>query len=104
MVIHLKGRGLVILSGCAHAGIINTLLYARKITRVEAVHAVIGGFHLSGLAFEPLIDWTIEELKKMSPEVIVPMHCTGWKAIKKFSEKFPSSFILNSVGSKFTLK
>jgi 7,8-dihydropterin-6-yl-methyl-4-(beta-D-ribofuranosyl)aminobenzene 5'-phosphate synthase len=69
----------------------------------EQVYAVLGGFHLSGASFEPIIEETINELKKMGPKVLVPMHCTGWKAIKRFSEEFPASFILNSVGSLYTL-
>jgi len=47
---------------------------------------------------------TITEFKRIKPEVIIPMHCTGWRAIKRFSEEFPSSFILNSVGTKIGLK
>lgn len=103
LLINLKGKGLVILSGCSHAGIINTVMFAKKITGVQKIHAVMGGFHLSGLSFEQIIKKTIEELKKIAPEIVVPMHCTGWKAIQRFSEEFPSSFILNSVGSKFVL-
>lgn len=103
VIINLRGKGLVVVSGCSHAGIINTVLFAEKITGIQRVHTILGGFHLSGPAFEPLIESTIVELKKMAPEIIVPMHCTGWKAIKKFSEEFASSFILNSVGSRFTL-
>ena len=103
LVLNLKGKGLVVLSGCAHAGIINTILHAQKITGIREVHAVIGGFHLSGPIFEPIIEETIRELKEMKPAVIVPMHCTGWNAIERFSQEFPASFILNSVGSRFTL-
>ena len=103
LVLNLKGKGLVVLSGCAHAGIINTILHAQKITGIRKIHAVIGGFHLSGPFFEPIIEETIRELKEMEPAVIVPMHCTGWKAIERFSQEFPASFILNSVGSRFTL-
>ena len=103
LVILLKGKGLVVISGCAHSGIINTILCSRNLTGAEKVHAVLGGFHLSGSAFEPIIGETVLELKKFSPEVLVPMHCTGWKAIQRFSNEFPASFILNSVGSHFVL-
>ncbi|EFK06647.1 metallo-beta-lactamase domain protein [delta proteobacterium NaphS2] len=103
LVIHLKDKGLVIISGCAHAGIVNTVQYARKLTGVKTIHGIIGGFHLSGPAFEPIIDQTIDALGEMAPQVIVPMHCTGWKAIERFSRAFPSSFVLNSVGSSFKL-
>ena len=103
LVIHLKKKGLVVISGCSHAGIINTALYAREIAETETIHAVLGGFHLSGPFFEQIIEDTIKELKQMKPEVVVPMHCTGWKAIQRFSEEFPDAFVLNSVGSKITL-
>jgi len=103
LAIHLKGKGLVVISGCSHAGIINTVLFSNKMTGVQSTYAVLGGFHLTGSFFEPIIEVTIEEMKKMAPKVLVPMHCTGWKAVKRFSEAFPSAFILNSVGSKITL-
>jgi 7,8-dihydropterin-6-yl-methyl-4-(beta-D-ribofuranosyl)aminobenzene 5'-phosphate synthase len=103
LVIHLKGKGLVIVSGCAHAGIVNTVLHAKKITGVNKVYAVIGGFHLSGPTFEPIIEQTVKALKEMNLKMIVPMHCTGWKAIQRFSEAFPDSFVLNSVGTTFSL-
>lgn len=103
LVVHLKNKGLVVISGCAHAGIVNTVEYARKITGVKTIYGIIGGFHLSGPAFEPIIEQTIAELRKMAPKIIVPMHCTGWKAIERFSRAFPASFVLNSVGSRFTL-
>ena len=103
LVVNLKGKGLVIIAGCSHAGIINTIFYAEKMTGVEKVHTVLGGFHLSGPIFEPIIEETIKELKKMAPKILIPMHCTGWKAIQRFSDEFPSSFVLNSVGSEFKL-
>jgi len=103
LVIHLKKKGLVVISGCSHAGIINTALCAREIAGTETIHAVLGGFHLSGPFFEQIIEDTIKELKQMKPAVVVPMHCTGWKAIQRFSEEFPDAFVLNSVGSKITL-
>jgi len=103
IVIKIKDKGLVIISGCSHAGIINTVFYAKKITGIDKIHAVLGGFHLSGPIFEPIIEKTIIEFKKINPTVIIPMHCTGWEAIKRFSEEFPSSFSLNSVGTKIGL-
>jgi len=98
----LKGKGLVVIGGCSHAGIVNTVLYGKKITGAQTVHAVLGGFHLAGPLFEPIIGDTIDALKAMAPEVVVPMHCTGWKAIRRFSDALPSAFVLNSVGSTFS--
>ena len=99
----LKGKGLVVVSGCAHAGIVNTLMFAQKTTGEQKVHAVLGGFHLSGPFFEKFHDPTVAALKKINPDVLMPMHCTGWKAIQRFQKEFPESFVLNSVGSKVML-
>jgi len=103
LVINLAGKGLVVISGCAHAGIVNTVEYAKKLTGEETIHAVLGGFHLTGPFFEKIHEATIEGLKQMEPEVVMPMHCTGWRAIQKFQKEFASNFVLNSVGSKLTL-
>ncbi len=104
LIINLGDKGLVVISGCSHSGIINTVRHAQKITGIRDVHAVIGGFHLSGAFFELIIEDTINEMKRFSPKVLVPMHCTGWAATIRFFREFPSSFILNSVGSKITLE
>jgi len=102
VVMNLKGKGLVILSGCAHAGIINTVNYAREVTGVQKVHAVMGGFHLSGILFEAIIGRTVEEMKKIDPDYIIPCHCTGRKAIMEFERALPEKFILNMAGTKLT--
>jgi len=103
LIINLGNKGLVIISGCAHAGIINSVLYAVELTGNKKIHAVIGGFHLTGAVMEPSIEPTIEEMKKMAVQVISPMHCTGFKAITRFAEEMPDAFILNSVGSRIIL-
>lgn len=101
LVVKVKGKGLVIISGCAHAGIINTVEYAKRITGTDKVHAVIGGFHLTGRLFDPIIQPTIDEMKKIKPDYVVPMHCTGWKAINRFAEEMPEQFLLNTVGTTY---
>jgi len=103
VLIHVKGKGLAVVSGCCHAGIINTIFHARSITKTDKVYAVLGGFHLSGPLFEPIIGRTITELKRIGPEVIVPMHCTGWRAMNEFAKQMPEQFVLNSVGTRFIL-
>ncbi|MBW1679175.1 MAG: MBL fold metallo-hydrolase [Deltaproteobacteria bacterium] len=103
IVVHLKGKGLVIITGCAHSGIINTIHYAQKLTGVMPVYAIIGGFHLSGPAFEPIIDKTLEKLKALKPAIISPMHCTGWKATVEIAKQMPHQFVLSSVGTTLTL-
>lgn len=101
LVVKLKGKGLVVISGCAHAGIINTVEHAKKITGTEKVHAVLGGFHLTGQVFDPIIQPTIKEMKRINPDYVVPMHCTGWKAINRFAEELPDKFLLNTVGTTY---
>jgi 7,8-dihydropterin-6-yl-methyl-4-(beta-D-ribofuranosyl)aminobenzene 5'-phosphate synthase len=102
LIINIKNKGLVVISGCAHSGIINTVRHAQKITGIKKVHAVLGGFHLTGPLFEKVIPPTIASLKEIAPEVIAPMHCTGWKAITQFAEAMPDQFVLNTVGTTYT--
>ena len=104
VVMHLKNKGLVILSGCAHAGIVNTVQYAIETTGVTQVHAIMGGFHLSGPFFEPIIDRTAEALQNFKPAYVIPTHCTGRKAIMEIEKKMPNQFILNMSGTKLTFQ
>jgi 7,8-dihydropterin-6-yl-methyl-4-(beta-D-ribofuranosyl)aminobenzene 5'-phosphate synthase len=104
LILNLEGRGLVLITGCCHAGLINTLHYAEKITGIKKVHAVLGGFHLSGAAFAPIVENTIEALSQINPEIIIPMHCTGWQSTHRLAEAFPKAFILNSVGTTYILE
>lgn len=103
IIINLREKGLVVLTGCGHAGVINTLLHARVATGVSVIHAVIGGFHLTGTAFEPVIAPTIESLKEIGPKVIVPQHCTGWRATGRIAQELPDAFIPSSVGTRWVL-
>jgi 7,8-dihydropterin-6-yl-methyl-4-(beta-D-ribofuranosyl)aminobenzene 5'-phosphate synthase len=103
LVFNVKGKGLVIISGCAHAGIINTIRYAQKITATSRIYAVLGGFHLAGKGFENRIKPTVDELELINPELIVPSHCTGWRALYAIGEKLPDAFAPNSVGNLYSL-
>jgi len=104
IAVNVKGCGLVVIGGCSHAGIINTVRHARKLVGIEELHAVMGGFHLSGPLFESVIAPTIAEMKKLSPHFVVPMHCTGWKAINQFAVEMPEQFLLNSVGTTYVFQ
>ncbi len=101
LVANVSGKGLVVITGCAHAGVINTVRYARKLTGVDRVYAVIGGFHLSTPLFEPNILPTVEALKELGPEVVAPAHCTGWRATHALAAAFPDAFIPGSVGTRY---
>lgn len=100
VVAHVKGKGLLVLSGCAHSGIVNTVTYAREVTGVAPVFAVMGGFHLTGADFEPIISRTAEALKAINPRYVVPTHCTGRKASMHFEREMPDQFLLNMSGTK----
>lgn len=103
LVMNLKGRGLVVVSGCAHAGIINTVRYAQEVTGVKPVYAVIGGFHLAGKENEQVIVQTLRELGLINPQLIVPCHCTGWRASYALAKLFPQAYVHNSVGNLYQL-
>ncbi len=103
IVVRLENRGLVVISGCAHSGIVNSVLRARDLTGESRVHAVLGGFHLTGPGTESLVSDTLTEMKAFAPEVIVPMHCTGAAAVRRIAEAFPDSFVTSSVGTKVVL-
>jgi 7,8-dihydropterin-6-yl-methyl-4-(beta-D-ribofuranosyl)aminobenzene 5'-phosphate synthase len=103
LLINVRDKGLVILTGCGHSGIVNVVSYARKITGISEVHAIVGGFHLGGPAFEPIIPETVESLAAFDPGVLVPTHCTGFKAIRALSVRLPDAFYQSSVLTTFAL-
>jgi 7,8-dihydropterin-6-yl-methyl-4-(beta-D-ribofuranosyl)aminobenzene 5'-phosphate synthase len=101
LVAHVRGKGLVILTGCGHAGIVNIARYVRKLAGGERIHAIVGGFHLNGPLFEPIIGATCDALAELDPDVLVPTHCTGWRAIHALAARFPDAFVCNSVGTRY---
>jgi 7,8-dihydropterin-6-yl-methyl-4-(beta-D-ribofuranosyl)aminobenzene 5'-phosphate synthase len=101
IVLNIKDKGLVIITGCAHAGIINIIKYAKELSGEDRIYAVIGGMHLTGRVFEPLIPRTIDELEQLKPNFIIPCHCSGLKALTEISKNMPNAFIQNSVGTKY---
>ena len=103
LVLSLAERGLVVLSGCGHAGIINTLRHVQRLTGERRLAAVIGGFHLSGPMFEPIIEPTLKAFAELSPGLLVPAHCTGWKAVHQFAALFPDAFVQSAVGTTIQL-
>lgn len=103
LVVHVAGRGLLVLTGCGHAGIVNIVRYARALTGVEQVHAVVGGFHLTGALFEPIIGATVEALGELAPDVLLPGHCTGWRAMHEMANRMPDAFVANSIGTRLQL-
>lgn len=100
IVVHVRDRGLVVLTGCGHAGIVNIVRHAKRLTGVDRVYALLGGFHLRDGA---IIAQTVAALAAETPEVVVPAHCTSWKAQQALAAGLPGTFRPNAVGSRFEL-
>jgi 7,8-dihydropterin-6-yl-methyl-4-(beta-D-ribofuranosyl)aminobenzene 5'-phosphate synthase len=100
IVIHVKDKGLVVVSGCAHSGIVNTVNYAREISGIAEVWAILGGFHLARSPDDE-IAMTVEEIKKLKPMLLAPSHCTGFKAMHRLASEMPEAFVYSVVGTKY---
>ena len=100
LVVNVRGKGLVVLSSCSHAGIINVLRHAQRLTGVEHVHACVGGMHLTGGLFEAIIPQTIETLREIGPDIVVPGHCTGWRATNLVVATLPNAYVQSNVGTR----
>lgn len=95
-------KGLVILQGCSHSGIINTVEAAREVAGVDNVYCIVGGFHLIGPA-EKKIDRTIQEFKRLGIKKVIPIHCTGFEGIKQISLQMPEQFEYCTAGCQIEL-
>ncbi|MEE8442478.1 MAG: MBL fold metallo-hydrolase [Dehalococcoidia bacterium] len=102
LVVNVRGKGLVVLSGCGHSGIVNMVNYARSITGIEKVHAVIGGYHLGPTFFRDRTSKVIDALVAMDPDIIYPAHCTGYTATDAIFHALPGAFVQNAVGTRIT--
>ena len=103
LIVDIKDKGILVITGCGHAGIINICRYARRLTKERPLYAVMGGFHLNGPIFEPLIPRVLEDLSALAPGVVVPAHCTGWRAQHAMAARFGEAFIPNTIGTRFEL-
>jgi 7,8-dihydropterin-6-yl-methyl-4-(beta-D-ribofuranosyl)aminobenzene 5'-phosphate synthase len=101
VVVEVRGKGLVVMSSCSHAGAINVLRHARRLTGVEHVHAFVGGMHLTGGLFERIVPRTVQDLAALAPDYVVPGHCTGWRAQHAIVAQLPSAFLQSNVGTTF---
>jgi 7,8-dihydropterin-6-yl-methyl-4-(beta-D-ribofuranosyl)aminobenzene 5'-phosphate synthase len=94
-------RGLVVISSCGHAGIINTLRRAQEVSGVEKIYALVGGFHLAP-APDDYLRQVMAELKKLDIEHVLPMHCSGQNFIDLAKQEMPEKLVLCTTGSRFT--
>jgi 7,8-dihydropterin-6-yl-methyl-4-(beta-D-ribofuranosyl)aminobenzene 5'-phosphate synthase len=97
---NVKDRGLVVISSCGHAGLVNSVRQAQAVSGVQKVHAVMGGFHLSP-APEPYVAQTVQSLKEINPDYIVPMHCSGAAFIGLVQREMPDKLIMSYTGSRY---
>ena len=103
LVVNVRDKGLVVLTGCGHAGAVNIARHAMRLTAVPRLHALLGGLHLGGPAFEPVIAPTRDALTELAPALLVPGHCTGWRAQHALAAAFPDAWVPGSVGSSYRL-
>lgn len=100
IVCHVKHKGLVVLSSCSHAGAINVMTHARRLTGIDTIYAFVGGLHLTGAVMAPVIPPTLDALAEIAPAVLVPGHCTGWRATHEVARRFASAYVQSSVGTR----
>ncbi len=96
---HVKNRGLVIISSCGHAGIINSIRQVQKATGIDKIHAVVGGWHLAPYPDE-IVMKTVEAFKQVDPDYLIPMHCTGFNTISAIQREMPKKLIMPSTGTR----
>jgi 7,8-dihydropterin-6-yl-methyl-4-(beta-D-ribofuranosyl)aminobenzene 5'-phosphate synthase len=96
---NVRGKGLVVISSCGHVGIVNSVRQAQEVSGVQKVHAIVGGFHL-GPAPADYLKQVLAEIKKLEPDVLVPMHCSGFNFMQEARAQMPNNVISTSTGSK----
>lgn len=103
LAVHVRGKGLVVFSACSHAGIVNVLRHASACFPGVKPHAAVGGFHLSGPT-EAIIPETVRDLTDFGLDLIIPAHCTGWRAVRALADAFGEAIVIPaSVGKLFSL-
>jgi 7,8-dihydropterin-6-yl-methyl-4-(beta-D-ribofuranosyl)aminobenzene 5'-phosphate synthase len=99
LVLNVRNRGLVIISGCSHAGVVNVLLHTQRLTGETRIAGLIGGLHLTGGLFEARIRPTVEALRAARIGRVLPAHCSGWKAVHAIARAMPDAFVQSAVGT-----
>lgn len=102
---HLKGKGLVVFTGCSHAGVINVCRHAIELgggNGTVPLYGVVGGFHLADNHPEKLAK-SLEDLKALAPKVLMPGHCTGWRFKFMCEQAMPAVLAPSFCGTTYTL-
>jgi 7,8-dihydropterin-6-yl-methyl-4-(beta-D-ribofuranosyl)aminobenzene 5'-phosphate synthase len=98
---NLKGKGLVIMTSCGHRGIVNSVRGAIKVSGINKVHAILGGFHLMPMPQE-YVQSSVAALKEIEPDYLIPMHCTGTPFYELAKQEMPGRVLLSSTGTRYT--
>lgn len=98
LVVNVRDKGLVVFSACSHAGIINVLKHAQELFPTVPLYAVMGGFHLSGHLVEKIIPQTVKDMEQFNLKMIIPAHCTGWRAVSALGNVFGDKVVPSAVG------
>lgn len=103
LAVNVKEKGVVVFTACSHAGVVNVLSHAQTLFPDTPLYAVMGGLHLSGLGLEKIIPNTIKDLSSFGLKMIVPGHCTGWRAVTALVNAFGEEVVVPSaVGKLYT--
>ena len=103
LAVRLAGKGIIVFSACSHAGVVNVLHAARAAFPDERLYAVMGGFHLSG-ENEKIIPETVADIGGFDLPLIIPAHCTGWRAVNALERAYGERVVPAAVGKLFTLE
>ena len=98
---NIRGKGLVVISSCGHVGIVNSVRQAQEVSGIQKVHAIVGGFHL-GPAPADYLKQIMAEIRKLEPDVLIPMHCSGLNFMLEARAQMPNGVIQTSTGSRLT--
>jgi len=98
---NIRGKGLVVISSCGHVGIVNSVRQAQEVSGIEKVHAIVGGFHL-GPAPKDYLSQVVAEIKKLKPDVLIPMHCSGLNFVQEARAQMPENVLVTTTGSRIT--
>ena len=98
---HVKDKGLVVISSCGHVGIVNSVRQAQQVSGVQKVHAIVGGFHL-GPAQADYLTQVVAEIKKLQPDVVIPMHCSGLNFVAEARAQMPNNVLVSTTGCGIT--
>lgn len=98
---NVRDMGLVVISSCGHVGIVNSVKQAQEVSGIQKVHAIVGGFHL-GPALKDYLTEVVAEIKKLDPDVLIPMHCSGLNFVQEATAQMGDKVMVTTTGSRLS--